>query len=248
MVRHLQLVIGCVVYWAGIAVLGGWGEELCAENLGLLGEDGVDGDRATHPVALLQVRAAQLAAQETLAQDLASRGGVGVLVLELRVLPGVHLLHEVGRRAQMAGLQALIAHDPGQGGSGDPAEGSHHTVGHGKALVKATLLPETRVYPGVPITLSSSPSSIHGHSDGSLAAGAGNRQVGQAGRVRVKGHTPHVLPLAHAHLTHVAVSTALQVVERHGRRLLEWRCHWWRRHVGQVPVGRLQGVDGRENG
>jgi hypothetical protein len=24
----------------------------------------------------------------------------------------VHLLHEVGRRAQMAGLQALVAHDP----------------------------------------------------------------------------------------------------------------------------------------
>lgn len=81
MVGHLQLVVRCVVHGASIAVLGGRGEKLCAEDLCLLGHYSVDGHRAA--VVLLHFGAVQLNAGEALVHGLPGCGGVGVLVLEL---------------------------------------------------------------------------------------------------------------------------------------------------------------------
>lgn len=83
-------MVGRVVHGARVAVLGGWGEKLGAEDLCLLGHHGVDGHGAA--VILWHVRAVQLDIREALVERLAGCGGVGVLVLEL---PRVSLLHHV---------------------------------------------------------------------------------------------------------------------------------------------------------
>lgn len=120
-------------------MLGRRGKKLRPENLRLLGHDGVDGHGADRAVTLLHVRSVELNAWEGLVEGLRGCGGVGVLVLELA---GARLLlHHVWRRAKMAGLQSLVAHDLRQSGSVDSVETTHHVVGHGWGLGKASLLP-----------------------------------------------------------------------------------------------------------
>lgn len=77
-------------------MLGGRREELCAEDLRLLGHYGVDRHRAARAVILLHVGAVQLDVWEALVEGLTGCGGVGVLMLEL---PRVSLLHHVCGRA-----------------------------------------------------------------------------------------------------------------------------------------------------
>lgn len=237
MVGHLQLVVGRVVHGARIAVLGGRREELRAEDLGLLGHHGVDGHGAA--VALRHVGAAELHAGEALVQRRPGGGRVGVLVLQL---PGVRLLHHVRRRTQVARLQVLVAHDLRQGGGADALQGAHQVVGHGRSLREATLLAYARVHPGHPVALSAS-ASAHGRS--ALIVGAGHGQVGQTRRVGVERHAADIFP--HAHLAHV-VPVTLQVVQGHGRRLMEGRRHGRRGHVRQVAVRRLQRIHRGEDG
>lgn len=76
MVGHLQLVVGRVVHGVRVAVLGGRGEELGAQDLRLLGHDGVDGHGAPGAVVLLHVGAVHLDAGEALVEGLRGRGGV----------------------------------------------------------------------------------------------------------------------------------------------------------------------------
>lgn len=125
MVGHLQLVVGRVVRGPRIAMLGGRREKLVAEDLRFLGHDRVDGHGAARPVALLHVGAVQLDVWEALVVGLPGGGRAGVLVLEL---PRVDLLHHVRRRAQVAGLQILVAHDLRQGGRADAMQSAHHVV------------------------------------------------------------------------------------------------------------------------
>lgn len=210
-VGHLQLVVGRVVHGARIAVLGRRSKELCAEDLGFLGHHGVDGHGAA--VVLCHVGAVELYVGEALAQGLPGCGGVGVLVLEL---PGVSLLlHHVRRGTQVAGLQVLIAHDLRQRGGADALQGAHQVVGHGWPLGEATLLAHARVHPGDPVALSTSAPS---HGCSALIVRAGHGQVGQAWWVRVERHAANIF--THAHLAHV-VPVTLQLIERHGRRLME---------------------------
>lgn len=199
MVRHLQLVVRCVVHGAGIAVLGGRGEKLGAKDLRFLGHYSVNRHRAA--VVLLHVGAIQLDVWEALVEGLPGCGGVGVLVLEL---PRVSLLHHVCRRAEVAGLQILIAHDLRQSGSADAMQSTHHAVGHRWRLGEASLLAHTWVHPGDPVTRASSAAT---YGCCTLTVGAGHRQVGETRWVRVKRHTAHIL--THAHLPHMRVSIAL---------------------------------------
>lgn len=210
-VGHLQLVVGCVVHGARIAVLGRRSEELRAQDLGFLGHHGVDGHGAA--VVLRHVGAVELHAGEALAQGWPSCRRVGVLVLEL---PGVSLLlHHVCRGTQVARLQVLIAHDLRQGCGADALQGAHQVVGHGRPLGEATLLAYTRVHPGDPVAL---PPSASSHGCGALIVRAGDGQVGQTWWVRVERHAANIF--TQAHRAHV-VPVTLQLVQRHGRRLME---------------------------
>lgn len=190
-------MVRCVVHGARVAVLGGRGEKLVAKDLRLLGHYGVDWHRVA--VVLLHVGAVQLNVWEALVEGLASCGGVGVLVLEL---PRVSLLHHVCR-AEVAGLQILVAHDLRQSGSADAMQSTHHVVGYWWCLGKASLLADTWVHPGDPVNLAS---SVATYGCCALTTGAGHRHVGETEWVRVKRHTAHIL--THAHLAHV-VSIAL---------------------------------------
>lgn len=154
-------------------MLGGRGEKLRAEDLRLLGHYGVDGHGAA--VVLLHIRAVQLDVWEALVEGLPGCGGVGVLVLEL---PRVSLLHHVCRRAEVAGLQILVAHNLRQSGSADAMQSTHHVVGYGWCLGEASLLGYAWVHPWDPVTLASSAAT---HGCCALTAGAGHRQVGETG-------------------------------------------------------------------
>lgn len=179
-------------------------------------------------VVLSHVGAVELHVGEALVQGLPGCGGVGVLVLEL---PGVSLLlHHVCRGTQVARLQVLIAHDLRQGGGADALQGAHQVVGHWRPLGEATLLAYARVHPGDPVALSPSASS---HRCTALIVRAGHGQVGQTWWVWVERHAANIF--THAHLAHV-VPVTLQLIQRHGRRLMEGRRHGRRGHIRQVAV------------
>lgn len=83
-------------------------------------------------------------------------------------------------------------------------QSTHHVVGYGWRLGEASLLTDSWVHPGDPVTLTSSAAT---YGCCALTIGAGDRQVGETRRVRVKRHATHIL--THVHLAHVGVSIAL---------------------------------------
>lgn len=94
----------------------------------------------------------------------------------------------------MAGLQILVAHDLREGGSADTVQRTHYAMGHGRSLAEVALLAHTWVQPGDPVTLAASAAT---HRCCTLTVWAGYRQVGETGRVGLKGHTAYILSGVH---------------------------------------------------
>lgn len=192
MVRHLELVVRCVVHGSRIAVLGGRCEELGAKYLRFLWHHSMDRYHMAWAAVLLHFGAIELNIWTALVERLPGCGvGAGVLMLELL---WVCLLDHVCRWAEVAGLQILVAHDLREGGSADTMQRTHYVMRHGRRLGEVALLAYAWVHPGDPVTLASSAATYRCCT---LTVWAGYRKVGETGRVMVKRHTAYVLSGVH---------------------------------------------------